>query len=89
MLYGSFLLASPGRLFRNRIRPQSPAGLSCPPDLLVVNVFQVVLKIFAVGLAAVKFKRLPGLGTILYRLEQRLVFSTQSSAAQRVVVEQA
>jgi hypothetical protein len=64
----------PGNLFRLRIRSQRPDGLSCPPDLLVVNLFQLALKIFAVGLAAVKLKRLPGLGTILHRLVQRLEY---------------
>ena len=50
--------------------PAATPGRSFLPSR--VDLFQLVLKIFVVGLAAVKFKRFPGLSTILYRLVQRL-----------------
>ena len=60
------------RLFGFRIWSQRPDGLARPPNLLVVDLLQLALKVFAVGLAAIEFERLPGFSAVLYRLVQRL-----------------
>jgi len=63
-----FLLASHGGLLQFASDRKPRTGLPA----LQTSWFQLELKIFAIGLAVVKFKRLPGLRTIHYRLVQSL-----------------
>jgi len=51
---------------------QHSDGLSSSPNLLFSDLLQLTFKVFAVGLAAVEFERVAGLGAILYRLVECL-----------------
>jgi hypothetical protein len=52
------------------IRPQRPDRLTRPPDLLLINLLELPLKVLSVGLAAVELERLARLGSVLHRLVQ-------------------
>ena len=52
--------------------PETANSLSSPPDLLVVNLAQLLLQILSVRLASVEFKRPASLGSVTNRLIELL-----------------